>query len=225
MWFVRFKKEETRLDLLINNAGVGCNRSLTVDGYEIQFATNHLGPFLLTNLLLDLLRSSAPSRIVNVSSMAHSKATIPRDDLMHEKSYVGTGVYAETKLANVLFTRELSKRLAGTGVTVNSLHPGVVNTEVFRNLGITTRTLLWPLLQMVKTPKSGAQTTLAVALDPQLEDVTGKYFSDCKIAKEGANAQDDDTAEWLWSKSVELTGLKEGSERFDTFTRSKFVLD
>lgn len=205
----RFKKEETRLDILINNAGLGCDRSLTVDGYEIQFATNHLGPFLLTNLLLDLLRASAPSRIVNVSSRAHFSATIPRDDLMNEKSYRSTRVYAQTKLANVLFTRELSKRLAGTKVTANSLHPGLVNTEIFRNLGIVTKTLLWPFLIMAKTPKSGAQTTLAVAMDPAFETVSGKYFSNSAVVKEAKAARDEDTAIWLWNKSAELAGLTE----------------
>lgn len=203
----RFKAEENCLDVLINNAAIGCNRSLTADGYEIQFATNHLGPFLLTNLLLDLLRSSAPSKIVVLASAAHQAATIRRDDLMNEKSYSLELVYAQTKLANVLFCRELSKRLAGTSVTVNSVHPGVVSSELYRNLDWWKAMILWPILQLVKTPKSGAQTTLTVALDPAYEGVTGKYFSDSAIAKESAAAQDDDTAEWLWQRSVELVGL------------------
>lgn len=205
--FYRFKKEETRLDILINNAGVGCDRSLTIDGYEIQFATNHLGPFLLTLLLLDLLRSSAPSRIVNVSSRAHLGATIDKNDLMTEKSYKPTKVYAKTKLANILFTRELSKRLEGTRVTANSLHPGLVKTDGFRHLGIVTRILIWPILMMAKTAKSGAQTTLAVALDPSFEGVTGEYFSNSAIAKVGKAALDDEMALWLWNKSIELAGL------------------
>lgn len=205
--YYRFKDEEPRLDVLINNAAIGCNRSLTVDGYEIQFATNHLGHFLLTNLLLDRLRSSAPSRIVIVSSTAHAKATISRDDLMSEKTYGALQVYSQTKLANMLFCRELSKRLAGTNVTVNSLHPGLVNTEIFRHLKWWKQMLVSPVLLFAKTPKSGAQTTLTVALDPTLEGVSGKYFCDSEIVKEGLAAQDDETAEWLWHKCVELSGL------------------
>lgn len=196
------------MHILINNAAIGCDRSLTVDGYEIQFATNHLGPFLLTNLLLDRLRSSAPSRIVVVSSRAHLKSFINREDLMNEKSYTGMKVYGQTKLANVLFSRELSKRLVGTSVTVNSLHPGLVNTEIFRNLPGWQKAILWPILLVAKTPKAGAQTTLTVALDPAFEGVSGKYFSDSAIAKEGEPARDDETAEWLWNKCVELSGLK-----------------
>lgn len=168
-----------------------------------------MGPFLLTNLLLDLLRKSAPSRIVVVSSVAHATGTIARDDLMSEKSYSRPSVYAQTKLANVLFSRELSKRLAGTSVTVNSLHPGFVNTDIFRNMVLWKKLILWPLLPIAKTVKAGAQTTIAVALDPVLEGVTGKYFSNSVIVKESRAAQDDETAKWLWEKSAELVGLDE----------------
>lgn len=144
-----------------------------------------------------------------VSSIGHKAASIQRDDLMNEKSYSRAMVYAQTKLANVLFSRELSKRLAGTSVTVNSLHPGFVNTDIWRNMALWKKFIMWPILLVAKTSKSGAQTTITVALDPALEGVTGKYFSDSVITKESLAAQDDETATWLWNKSVELSGLKE----------------
>lgn len=140
--------------------------------------------------------------------MAHERSHIDRKDLMSEKSYSSIKAYSQTKLANVLFSRELSKRLEGTSVTVNSLHPGVVNTEIFRNAQWFIKMLASPILFFVKTPKSGAQTTLTVALDPELEGVSGKYFSDSVIVKESKLARDDNTAEWLWNKSVEMCGLK-----------------
>lgn len=173
-----FLKEESRLDLLINNAGVMmCPKSLTKDGFEMQIGTNHLGHFLLTNLLLDLLKKSSPSRIVNVSSRAHVKGRLNKDDLNSDKSYEKFEAYRQSKLANVLFTRELSKRLAGTQVTVNSLHPGVVNTELVRHFNpiITFITGLVGQL-LFKTAKSGAQTQIRLAVDPELDEVTGKYF-------------------------------------------------
>lgn len=131
----RFKSEETKLHILINNAGImDCPRMLTKDGFEMQIGVNHMGHFLLTLLLLDVLRASAPSRIVVVSSLAHRFGTINKDDLNSEKSYSRKFAYAQSKLANVLFTRELAKRLEGSGVTVNALHPGVVDTELFRSM-------------------------------------------------------------------------------------------
>lgn len=180
----------------------------TKDGLEMQIGTNHFGHFLLTNLLLDLLKASAPSRIINVSSLAHKIGKINRDDINSEKSYNKWQAYGQSKLANILFTRELSKRLAGSGVVANSLHPGAVRTELSRHLSV----LSWflaPFRILYKTPRSGAQTTLAVAIDPDYETVTGKYFSDCQIVNEAKAAQCDDTAEWLWTKSEEITGLAE----------------
>lgn len=200
-------KEEKRLDILINNAAVVTERSVTVDGLEMQFAVNHLGPFLLTNLLLDTLKASAPSRIVNVSSEAHRYGKIIRDDLMGEKSYSSFSAYCHTKLANILFTRVLAKKLQGTKVTVNSLHPGAVNTDILRN-----PTGLWWILYILmktvyRTPKSGAQTTITCALDPELKNVSGKYFDDCRVREESTDAQNDETADWLWRTSEKLTKL------------------
>lgn len=178
----RFKAEQSRLDILINNAGVmRCPKSVTADGIEMQLGVNHMGHFLLTNLLLDLLRKSTPSRIVVVSSLAHTRGQINVTDLNLTQSYDEATAYNQSKLANVLFSRELAKRLAGSGVTVNALHPGIVDTELMRHMGIFNSFLskvfikpfVWPFL---KTPRAGAQTTLYAALDPSLVDCSGWYF-------------------------------------------------
>lgn len=210
----KFVEDETRLDILINNAGVmAMPRTLTTDGFEMQLGVNHMGHFLLTNLLLDLLKSSAPSRIVVLSSMAHRWGAINREDLNSEKNYNKFRAYSQSKLANVLFVRELNKRLAGTSVTANALHPGVVKTELGRHMiHSTVRKIINPFVYFFfKTPRSGAQTSLCVALDEELEKVSGKYFADCHVRKEGAVAQDDDTALWLWQESDKWTKLTETS--------------
>lgn len=181
-------------------------RWTTVDGLEMQIGTNHFGHFLLTNLLLDTLKASSPSRIVNVSSEAHRFGKINRDDINLEKSYGKWSAYGQSKLANILFTRELAKRLDGTGVTTNSLHPGSVKTDLQRHITIL-NLVFTPFSFLFKTPKAGAQTSIALAVDPDLEKVTGKYFSDCKVKGETKAAQCDDTAEWLWTKSEEITKL------------------
>ncbi|XP_030388358.1 retinol dehydrogenase 12-like isoform X2 [Scaptodrosophila lebanonensis] len=206
-----FKREQQKLHILINNAGVmRCPRSVTKDGFELQLGVNHMGHFLLTNLLLDVLKGSAPSRIINVSSLAHTRGEINVGDLNSEKSYNEGGAYNQSKLANILFTRELAKRLEGTSVTVNALHPGVVDTEIFRHMGFFSnffanlifRPLFWPF---IKTAKNGAQTTLYAALDPDLAETTGKYFSDCNLKDVAAAATDDQMAKWLWAVSEKWT--------------------
>lgn len=179
-------------------------RCETKEGFEMQIGVNHMGHFLLTNLLIDTLKASTPSRIVVVSSSLHKLGIIRKNDLNSEKSYNKYRSYCNSKLANVLFTRELAKRLEGTGVTVNSLHPGAVQTELQRNQPILT-TIMYPFYICFKNPKSGAQTTLTVALDPDLEKVTGKYFDNCAITEEGTAAKDDEMAKWLWNTSVEWT--------------------
>ncbi|XP_067631481.1 retinol dehydrogenase 13-like isoform X2 [Eurosta solidaginis] len=207
-----FKQEQERLDILINNAGVmRCPRSLTKDGFEMQLGVNHMGHFLLTNLLLDLLKS-APSRIVTVSSMAHNRGEINIADLNSDNSYDPGAAYNQSKLANVLFTRELARRLEGTGVTANALHPGVVDTEIIRHMGffnsffasIFIKPLVWPF---IKSPLNGAQTTLYAALDPELANVSGKYFSDCNLKDVAPAALDDSLAKWLWAVSEKWTKL------------------
>ncbi|XP_078326335.1 retinol dehydrogenase 14-like [Crassostrea virginica] len=185
-----------------------CPYMKTSDGFEMQFGTNHLGHFLLTNLLLDKLKGSAPSRIINLSSLAHTFTKgIDYDKMSKEKSYSPLEAYSQSKLANVLFSRELSKRLQGTGVTVNSVHPGGVATELGRYFpGFS---LLSPFLSLVgfKTPWEGAQTSINCAVEESLENVTGKYFSDCAVNKKSEAAQDDDAARALWEMSVKMAGL------------------
>ncbi|XP_070853375.1 retinol dehydrogenase 12 [Drosophila suzukii] len=208
----RFKAEETRLDLLINNAGImACPRTLTADGYEQQFGVNHLGHFLLTNLLLDRLKHSSPSRIVVVSSAAHLFGRINREDLMSEKKYGKFfGAYSQSKLANILFTRKLSAILKNSAVTVNCCHPGVVRTELNRHFagpGWMKSVLQTGSLYFFKTPKAGAQTTLRLALDPQLEGSTGGYYSDCMRWPLVPWARNMETADWLWRESEKLVGL------------------
>ncbi|XP_011196517.2 retinol dehydrogenase 13 isoform X1 [Zeugodacus cucurbitae] len=208
-----FKKEQERLDILINNAGVmRCPRSSTKDGFEMQLGVNHMGHFLLTNLLLDLLKKSVPSRIVTVSSLAHTRGEINTGDLNSDKAYNPGRAYNQSKLANILFTRELAKRLEGTGVSANALHPGVVDTELFRHMGFFNsffanlffKPLFWPF---IKSAKNGAQTTLYVALDPELANVSGKYFSDCNLKDVAPAAMDDALAKWLWAVSEKWTKL------------------
>ncbi|XP_046654841.1 retinol dehydrogenase 13-like [Daphnia pulicaria] len=209
----RFNSEESKLHILINNAGVmRCPRSLTAEGIEMQIGVNHFGHFLLTHLLLDKLKQSAPSRVINVSSVAHLRGKIDFDDLNSEKKYDPAAAYEQSKLANVLFTRELAKRLEGTGVTVNALHPGIVNTNISRHMGfvnswfasIILKPLSWPF---IRTPPRGAQTTLYAALDPSLEKITGKYFSNCAEAEVAPHALDDDVARKLFLTSLRWTRL------------------
>lgn len=204
---------EPHVDILINNAGImRCPKMLTEDGFEMQLGVNHLGHFLLTMLLLDKIKASAPSRIINVSSLAHTRGTINFDDLNSAKSYDPGRGYSQSKLANVHFTRQLAKKLEGTGVTVNSLHPGVVKTELGRHLTVTKSTIgrivftpiAWLLL---KTPVQGAQTTLYCALSSELEGVTGKYFSDCKEKDVAEQGKDEEAAKRLWAISENWTRL------------------
>ena len=200
---------ESKLNILVLNAGVmACPRSLTQDGFETQIGVNHLGHFLLTNLLLDLVKASAPSRIVVVSSSGHKFHDIDKEDFMNEKSYGKIKAYSQSKLANVLFARELSKRLIGTQVTVNSLHPGVVKTELGRYIHPAIRTVMQAFKFFHKTPVEGASTQIRLAVDPELENVTGKYFAECEETTPSPAAQNDETAKWLWETSEELTKLK-----------------
>lgn len=205
-----FLKEETRLDILINNAGIMATpRKLTPDGYEQQFAVNHLGHFLLTNLLLDLLKASAPSRIVIVSSLAYVIGNFDKEDMNLEKSYSPYKAYGRSKLANILFTRKLAHMLKDSKVTANCLHPGTVQSELMRNnafLGVVN--FLFSKL-VFRSTKGGAQTTLYLALDPELENVTGGYYDRMKLFPLMAKAKDDEMADWLWKESLKMVGLNE----------------
>lgn len=198
------------MDVLINNAGVMfMPRTLSKDGYEIHLAVNHLGHFLLTNLLMDALKASMPSRIINVSCALHRYGNINRDDLNTEKVYNQYDAYFQSKLANILFTRGLAKRLLASGVTANALHPGVIISEMQR-FAFLMKICLSPLILFMKTPKSGAQTIIALAVDPELEQVSGRYFQDCRIVDECELGRDDELADWLWEKSEQLTAIGDG---------------
>uniref|UniRef100_R4GC18 NADP-retinol dehydrogenase n=1 Tax=Anolis carolinensis TaxID=28377 RepID=R4GC18_ANOCA len=203
-----FLEEEKELHILINNAGVMmCPYSKTADGFEMHFGVNHLGHFLLTFLLTECLKKSAPSRIVNVSSLAHHGGRIRFEDLQGEKSYQWGLAYCHSKLAGILFTRELARRLQGTGVTVNALHPGTVASDLPRHSTI--MNFLWKLLPfLLKTPQEGAQTSVYCAVAEELGSVSGKYFSDCKPAYVSPQGRDDETAKKLWDVSCELLGIQ-----------------
>jgi len=166
-----FKERHARLDVLVNNAGAFFNtRRETPYGVEMTFLVNHLAPFLLTNLLLDVLRDSAPSRIVNVSSDAHKLATMDFDDLRFRRGYFGIKAYGRSKLANILFTYELSRRLAGSGVTVNAVHPGHTATDIWRtNFSVVGPMLKWVMGLFALTPEQGADNIIYLASSPDVE--------------------------------------------------------
>lgn len=194
-----------RLDVLINNAGaVFARREVTSEGLERTLATNHLAYFLLTRELLPLLKASAPARVVNVASDAHRRGKLTFDDLQRERGYSGYGVYAQSKLANILFTRALARRLAGTGVTATCLHPGVVAT----GFGMNRPGLLKLSLTLVRpffiSPEAGAKTTLHLATSPEVEGESGGYYAHEKPATPSAAARDDAAAERLWRESEAL---------------------
>ncbi|XP_037077462.1 retinol dehydrogenase 12-like [Pollicipes pollicipes] len=204
------RQRESKVHLLINNAGVmACPRAETADGFELQLGTNHLGHFLLTHLLLDQLRAAAPARVINLSSLAHTKGQMYFDDLMLTKDYGDWKAYCQSKLANVLFTRELARRLVGSGVTTYAVHPGVVRTELWRHQGSCMRGLIRPAL---RTPEQGAQTTLYCALAPELDTVSGRYYADCKETTPSRRARSDEDAARLWAVSEQLVGLSSTDE-------------
>jgi NAD(P)-dependent dehydrogenase (short-subunit alcohol dehydrogenase family) len=196
------------IHVLINNAGViPRQHEVTVDGFERQLAVNHLAYFLLTNLLLPQLVAGAPSRIINVSSGAHAHATIDFDDLQAERQYDPKQVYSRTKLANILFTYELSRRLRGTGVTANCLNPGVVDTGMLADYMGVARTGDAVSRTFGATPKEGAETSIFLASSPQLEGVSGKYFERKRPIRSSRQSYDEGTARRLWEVSERLTGL------------------
>ena len=202
-----FKQRHTRLHVLVNNAGgLFFRRQLTADGYEMTFALNHLNYFLLTILLLDILKASAPARIVNVSSDAHEGASIDFDNLQGESHYRGRRAYGQSKLANVLFTYELARRLEGTGVTANALHPGFTATGFASNNGAIYAFGMKLIGLFIRKATRGAHTSIYLASSPEVEGVTGKYFFDCKAVDSSPLSHDQALAEKLWQVSLELTG-------------------
>ncbi len=201
-----FRAKHNRLDVLVNNAAiVPLRRETTADGFEMQFGVNHLGPFLLTHVLLDALRAAAPSRIVTVASTVHHGATLDFDDLQSEKRYRVMDVYGRSKLANVMFTYALARRLEGSRVTSNCLHPGVVRSRITRDLP----TLLQPLVRVagafMLSPESGARTSAYLAASRDVDGVTGKYFDKCREARSSRVSHDVDAQERLWTLSEEMT--------------------
>ncbi len=188
---------EGYLDVLINNAGIFMkDLRMSVDGYEMTFAVNHLAPFALTLRLKDLMKHSAPSRIVNVASMAHKGSKFDINNLQGESGWSTFGAYSQSKLCNILFTVELAHRLEGTGVVTHCLHPGVINTKLLRT----------GFGNMGASLKEGAKTTVFVATSAQLAKSTGKYFSDGKEASPSREATDSNAASLLWDISEKLTG-------------------
>lgn len=200
-----FQAKYNRLHILINNAGImERSRKVSRDGIELTFAVNHLAPFLLTKLLLETLKNSAPARIINVSSEAHKGGDIDFEDLELKKHFNGWKAYSRSKLANILFTRKLSSILAGSGVTVNALHPGVVSTNIFNIIP----SFLRPLLNLfMLTPAQGAETSIYLASSPEVANITGEYFNKKKVALTSAKAQSAELADRLWSVSEQYLSV------------------
>jgi len=198
-----------RLDVLINNAGMmSAARARSADGYDLTFAVNHLAPFLLTNLLLDKLKSSAPARVIVVASEAHRRARLDFADLMNASVSGLLSAYARSKLANVLFARALAARLAGSGVTVNALHPGFVYSNLFHSSPAALRVVLATLARpFMLTPEQGARTSVYLAAAPQVAGRSGDYYRACRPESPSAAAQSEADAERLWQESARLTGL------------------
>ncbi|HLI19040.1 MAG TPA: SDR family oxidoreductase [Rhodanobacteraceae bacterium] len=205
-----------RIDVLVNNAGsVNPTRTLTADGIETTFAVNHLAPFLLTNLLLERIVASAPARIVNVASVAHTRGTLDFADLNFGNGYSIMRAYSRSKLANLLFTRALARRLAGTSVTVNALHPGTVATGIWghgapasRVAGMLFNAVFAPIKRFAMlSPERGAQTITYLAASPDVSNKTGLYFEKNRPKEPAPLASDDALAERLWQESTRLTHL------------------
>ncbi len=202
------KNKAKRLDILVNNAGsVSPKRQLTEDGIEQTFAVNHLGYFLLTNLLLDLVVASAPARIVNVSSIGHRQGTLDFDDLGFERGYGIMKAYSRSKLANVLFTSELARRLEGKGVTVNALHPGAVATHIWSHAPAIARPILAVAKLFMISPEEGGDRIVYLAASPEVDGKTGGYYEKNRVVTPARLARDPALATRLWSVSSGLVHL------------------
>ena len=200
-----FKKRHTRLDVLLNNAGaMFMSRQVSGDGIEMTIALNHLNYFHLTILLLEVLKASGPTRIVSVSSNAHRGGKINFDDIQLEKGYSGMKAYSQSKLANLLFTYEIARKLEGTKVTANALHPGFVNTGFAKNNGGLIKFGMSLLKPMQRKVEDGARTSIYLASSPEVEGVSGKYFADSKAVESDPASYDKAAAEKLWQLSLEM---------------------
>lgn len=209
-------KTESKLDVLIHNAGMALffRGQKSEDGIELTMATNHYGPFLLTHLLIDLLKKSAPSRIVVVSSELYKLASVNLNNLNPIGVKPAAYLYYVSKYANLYFARELAKRLEGTKVTVNSLHPGLIDTQIWQGVPFPLASPMKLLTRMFfKTPEQGAQTTIYVAVSEELNGVSGKYFMDCKEAQLNETAMDMDRAHKLWEESAKIVKLTENDPK------------
>jgi NAD(P)-dependent dehydrogenase (short-subunit alcohol dehydrogenase family) len=208
---MEFKSNYAQLHVLLNNAGaVFMKRQLSVDGIEMTFALNHLASFLMTNLLLDTIKASTPARIINVSSDAHASGKIEFDNLQGERAY-SPRVYENSKLANILFTMELARRLDGTGVTVNALHPGFTATGFAKNNGKVMAALVSVFAPLVaRPPAKGAETSIYLASSPSVEGMTGRYFYDSQVIPAAPQATNMVVARKLWEVSTGMVHLADG---------------
>merc|ERR1719492_8795 len=204
-----------KIDILINNAGImACPQMKTKDGFEMQLGTNHIGHFLLTNLLMPQLKKAAPgARIVNVSSLAHTSGTMNWEDLHYENTpYHRFTAYSQSKLANILFTKELARKGEGSGVAAFALHPGVIATDLGRhmeNMNCFTKMIWRCSSHLIKTPESGANTTIYCAIDPSLAEHNGKYYSDCREVRPSPQAENMEDAKKLWDLSEQMVKLNQ----------------
>lgn len=201
---------ETRIDVLINNAGaVFLSRKVSADGLEMTFATNHMAYFVVTNILLDRLKATPGARIVSTASDAHKSGKLDFDDLQSEKSFSSFRVYGTSKLCNILFTRELARRLEGTGVTANCLHPGFVGTRFGQNNAnnIFMKAIRSAIMSLGISPEEGAKTIIHLASSPDVATISGEYFYKCKVAEPTQAAQDDAAAKRLWEVSAKIAGV------------------
>jgi NAD(P)-dependent dehydrogenase (short-subunit alcohol dehydrogenase family) len=202
-------QSERQIDVLINNAGaIFTQRALTADGFELTFATNHLAYFVLTNLLLGPLRATPGARVVSTASGAHKGAKLDFDDLQSEHHFSGMRAYGRSKLMNILFTRELARRLAGSGVTANCLHPGFVATRFGDSGSGAMRFGLSIAKRFALTPEQGARTIIYLASSPEVRDITGQYFYRCQPMTPSTAAQSDEDARRLWDISAKLAALE-----------------
>ncbi len=202
------RRRYERLDVLVNNAGVYLpDRRTTGDGLEETFAVNHLAHFILTHELLDLLRKGGPARIVNVSSGMHRRADLDLEDLQNASGYSGVGAYADSKLANILFTRELARRLHGTEVGAAAMHPGPVRSGMYRHLNPLVRLLMLPVRPFMRSNRKGAETIVWLAAEAEQDELDGGYFKDRQRRTPSEAARDDGLARRLWEESERLAGV------------------
>ncbi|MFW9943563.1 MAG: SDR family oxidoreductase [Candidatus Sifarchaeia archaeon] len=204
-----FTQKYDRLDVLVNNAGCTIHkRQVTIDGFERTLAVNYLGPFLLTHELLPMLKSSAPSRVINLTSGIHSSARVDFDDLQNERKYKAMNAYGTAKLMVVMHTYELARRLEGTGVSVNAVHPGFAATNLGSNTGALRHRIMFKMVRPLQmSAKKGAETSVYVATSPELEGVTGKYFAKSQERPSSELSYDEEAQKRLWVVTEELLGL------------------